>query len=77
MPRYRITLRGEYKDWSGNWRDEGIQIVEYIHAVNDEGAKKQLRLLKVSRYPDYYSNGKLSRRYVVTEFVELRAIFFG
>lgn len=77
MPVYHVTLRGEYKDWSGNWRDEGIQIVECIHAVNDEDAKKQLRLLKVSRYPDYYSDGKPSRRYVVTEFVELRAIPFG
>lgn len=74
--KYRIILRGEYKNWAGCWCDESGQIEEYIFAVNDEYAVKQLRLLRVSRYPDYYAHGRLTRRYVVVEFVELRAIPF-
>ena len=76
MRKYRIVFKGEHKDWADCWHSEKGEILEYICAENDDDARRQLKLLKMDRYWDHYCHGRLLKRYIVVEFVELRPISF-
>jgi hypothetical protein len=76
MRKYRIIFKGERKDWADCWHGEKGEVIEYICAENDDDARRQLKLLKINMYPDYYVHGRLLKRYTIIEFIELRPISF-